>query len=368
MVTGFEVLGALSASYNFTKDIVAFFKAVYDAKTDIPTILLRFENDAKLLEHLTVFFDQNFLDSLDEDSLSHLLRIFSHILPVAQSASVKLQRYKRNRLWDRATWAIVGKDLQSSEEDIYDWIKRLQTCLALFPKSAKTAMLSKIVTDSTSASLMETLTAQQRMEDLVAKFREIGYRQSKSLEPDLQLPLELSDPIKLSSRARIQSVGGKEYLVEFKKIPATMANDLTITEEMKEEIVKLVSVFSAVQPTEMYLLKTKFFFELSPHLRQPTVPLVFCTTFLVNTPIQNASLISFERQMLMATASSSILSINVLSWLGKSRLSQSFCDIRSRMGSQRRTYLQRILGPFQRRSSPWPKGSRIHRDQFSHRF
>src|SRR5579859_883714 len=121
MVTGFEVIGAISASYSFTKDIVAFFKAVYDSKTDIPTILLRFENDAKLLEHLTVFFDQKILDNLDEDSLSHLLRVFSHILPVAQSVCVKLQRYKRNKLWDRATWAIVGKDLQSSEQDIYDW-------------------------------------------------------------------------------------------------------------------------------------------------------------------------------------------------------------------------------------------------------
>lgn len=272
MPTGFEVLGALSASYNFTKDIVAYFKAVHDAKTDIPNILLRFENDSKLLEHLTTFFSEAILESLDGDSLSHLQRVFSHILPIAQRVCVKLRRYERNKLWDRATWAIVGKDLQASEEDIYDWIMRLQTCLALFPKSAKTAMLSSMGTDSANAPLVETLTAQQRMEDLVAKFREIGSRQLKSLEPSLQLSTELSDTIKLSSPAQIQLVDSKEYIVEFKKLPASMANDPAIKEEMKGEMAKLVSVLSAVQPTDMFLLRTRFFFESSPRLGQPAVP------------------------------------------------------------------------------------------------
>lgn len=272
MPTGFEVLGAISASYNFTKDIVAYFKAAHDAKTDIPNILLRFENDAKLLEHLTTFFSEAILESLDDDSLNHPQRVFSHILPVAQSVCVKLRRYERNKLWDRATWAIVGKDLQVSEGDIYDWIKRLQTCLALFPKSTKTAMLSSMGNDSVNFTLMETLTAQQRMENLVAKFREIGYRQSKSLELDLQLSLQLSETIKLSPPAQIQLVDNKEYLVEFKKLPGSMANDPNIKEEMKEEMAKLVSVLSAVQPLDMFLLRTRFFFETSSHLRQPMVP------------------------------------------------------------------------------------------------
>lgn len=272
MPTGFELLSALEASYHFAKDIVAFLKAFHDAKSNIPNIMLRFENDAKLLEFLTEFFDDSILRTLDDDTISHLQRVFSHILPISQAVCVKLRKYERNKLWDRATWAVVGKDLQSSEEDIFNWIKRLQTSFALFPKPARTAILSSMESHSANASFLATLTAQQRMEDQIAKFRGIGYRQSKILEPSLQLSNELSESIKLSSQAEIQSLDNSSYLVEFKKLPGSIASDPTIRVEAKAEIEKLVSIFSAVQPTEMYLLETRFFFETSPRINQPTVP------------------------------------------------------------------------------------------------
>lgn len=110
------------------------------------------------------------------------------------------------------------------------------------------------------------------MEDQIAKFRGIGHRQTRFLEPSLQLSDELSDSIKLSSRAEIQSLDNRDYLVEFKKLPGSIANDPTIRDEAKAEVEKLVSIFSAVQPTEMYLLKTRFFFETSLRINQPTVP------------------------------------------------------------------------------------------------
>lgn len=83
MPTGFELLSALDASYHFVKDIVAFLKAFHDAKSNIPNIMLRFENDAKLLEFLTEFFDDYILRTLDDDTISHLQRVFSHILPIS---------------------------------------------------------------------------------------------------------------------------------------------------------------------------------------------------------------------------------------------------------------------------------------------
>lgn len=166
----------------------------------------------------------------------------------------------------------MGKDLQSSEESIFNWIKRLQTSFALFPKPARTAILSSMESHSANASFLATLTAQQRMEDQIAKFRGIGYRQSRILEPNLQLSTELSNSIKLSSQAEIQSLDNRDYLVEFKKLSGSIASDPTIRAEAKAEIEKLVSIFSAVQPTEMYLLETRFFFETSPRINQPTVP------------------------------------------------------------------------------------------------
>lgn len=272
MVTGFQVLGAISSAYTFTKDIVAFLKGVHDAKTAIPSIMLRFEDDALLLEHLATFFDESVLESLDVDSLNHLQRIFSHILPLAQDVSTRLHKYEGNNFWDRTKWAIVGGDLQLYEDQIYDWIKRLQICLVLFPTNAKTAMVSSLSAKSKTAVLIEAVTAQQRMESRISKFREIGYQQTKLLEPDLQLSTELSATIELSSQARMKTISGKQFLVEFKKLPAVSASDPSAKEEMEKEMVKLVSVLSAVRPTDMCLLKTKHFFATNPKLNQASAP------------------------------------------------------------------------------------------------
>jgi hypothetical protein len=272
MVTGFEVLGAISSSYSFTKDIVAFFKGVHDAKTAIPNIMLRFEDDALLLEHLAACIDESILKNLDLESLSHLQRVISHILPIAQDVSVRLHRYKTNNIWDRAKWAVVGKDLKSSEEDIYDWIKRLQTCFVLFPTKAKTDIVSALGPNSKNAILIEAVTAQQRMESRISKFREIGYQQTKDLDPDLQLSTELSSTIELSSQARISTISGRQLLVEFKKLAPALVHSESAKQEMEEEVVKLVSVLSVVRPTDMFLLRTKYFFATNPKLNQPSVP------------------------------------------------------------------------------------------------
>jgi len=272
MVTGFAVLGALSSSYSFTKDIVAFFKRVHDAKTAIPNIMLRFENDALLLEHLAISIDETMLEHLDIESLSHLQRVISHILPITQDVSVRLNRYKTNNLWDRSKWAVVGKDLKSSEEDINDWIKRLQTCFVLFPKKAKNDIVSALGRNSNNATLIEAVTAQQRMESRITKFREIGYQQTKDLDPSLQLSTELSSTIELSSQARMSTISGRQLLVEFKKLAPASVHSKSATKEMEEEVVKLVSVLSAVRPTDMFLLRTKYFFTTNPKLKQPSVP------------------------------------------------------------------------------------------------
>ena len=129
MPGGFVVLGAITASWGLFKDIVSFMKAVHNAKTAIPAILLRFENDSTLMAALATLFTEEVIDSLRDADVDHLQRVFDYLLPILQSISVRLRRYGRNNIWDKAKWAVVSKDLQSSEEDIYTWVQRLQNCL-----------------------------------------------------------------------------------------------------------------------------------------------------------------------------------------------------------------------------------------------
>jgi hypothetical protein len=119
MPGGLAVLGAIAASYGLAKDIFLFCKRLHDAKSEIPAILLRFENDANLLGHLEGFFTEAVLESLDDESLDHLQRVFSYLLPILQSVRTRLSKYEHNTFWDRTRWAIVGNDLKLPEENIY---------------------------------------------------------------------------------------------------------------------------------------------------------------------------------------------------------------------------------------------------------
>jgi hypothetical protein len=53
---------------------------------------------------------------------------------------------------------------------------------------------------------------------------------------------------------------GSSYILEFKRLPAAVANDPGPVAELEEEVVKLVSVFTGARPFDTFLLQpTKFF-------------------------------------------------------------------------------------------------------------
>jgi hypothetical protein len=99
MPTGFAVLGAISASWGFAKDIVSTCKRYHDSKTEIPAILLRLENDTILLGCLDKFFTEDILQTLDDESVDHLQRVFSYLLPILQSTPTRLLKYKSSTVW-----------------------------------------------------------------------------------------------------------------------------------------------------------------------------------------------------------------------------------------------------------------------------
>jgi hypothetical protein len=266
MPGGLAVLGAIAASYGLAKDIFLFCKRLHDAKSEIPAILLRFENDANLLGHLEGFFTEAVLESLDDESLDHLQRVFSYLLPILQSVRTRLSKYEHNTFWDRTRWAIVGNDLKLPEENIYGWIDRLQKCLVLFPNPVKSQLLLSV---GGSSALLGTAMAHQRMEQTITRFREIGRQQTSDLGADLRLSDTAFESLQPSSSGQVVMIRQRHYLVEWKRIPASDANDERIQGEAIEDIIKLVSVLSAVEPSKMFSMRAIKYFE---YPAEPTVP------------------------------------------------------------------------------------------------
>lgn len=265
-VTGFAVLGAISASWGFAKDIVTFCKRYHDAKTEIPEAFLQFENDTVLLGSLDKFFTEDALGTLDGESLDHLQRVFSYLLPILQSTHTRLLKYESDSKWDRMKWVAVGKDLKSAEHAMYEWVDRLQKFLVLLPNPTKGQLLNSV---GESSPLVRTAVAHQRMEERISNFQKLGYAPSEQLIGDLRLQGEIESKLQPASGGQLIVIESKKYLVEWKRLPANEANDEIIRQEAEQEIVKLVSVLSAINAAKMFSMRAIKYFVSSV---EQTVP------------------------------------------------------------------------------------------------
>lgn len=260
MPTGFAVVGAISASWGFMKGIVSYLKGIKGAKKEITDVLLRFENNFQLLSTLHQFFTEERLQHLDEDSLGHLTRVFSYLLPITQDAYAKVLKYDSISLGDKIKWATWGKDLKSSEKRVFQWIERLRTCFIWLPAQMKQQLL--VAEGAPSAlSQIRVVAVQQEMERKVARLRETETRQIKATNGNFKLPDEQARSIAMTSRTQIVEVNSVRRLVEYRRIPVSMAGDVAYQEETDSEAMKLVSLLSSVVPAEMFVLRTAFYFE-----------------------------------------------------------------------------------------------------------
>lgn len=262
MLTGFAVLGALTASWGLFKDIVSFLKAAHGGKTAIPAILLRFENDTVLLASLEGILTKEAVESLRDEDLEHLQHVFSYLLPKLQSVSVRLRRYGQNKIWDRTKWGVVGRDLESDEQDIFLWVQRLQTCLILLPQTMRKKFIRDLQ-DSTpvASSMIATMATQQSIEMKLAEFHRRGSKDARAAQdPQFRLTGVDIAALRPSSEVQVMAIHGSLYILEFKRLPAAVANDPAQVGELEEEVVKLVSVFTEARPFDTFLLRpTKFF-------------------------------------------------------------------------------------------------------------
>lgn len=327
MVASFAVLGAISASWGFAKDIVSFCKLYHDAKTEIPAILLRFENDTTLLGCLNKFLTEDVLENLDDESVDHLQRVFSYLLPILQSTQTRLWKYKSSSKWNQAKWIAVGEDLKSAEHALYEWVDRLQKCLVLLPNPTKDQLLTYV---GESSSLVGTAMAHQKMEETILKFQKLGHPGSKVLVEKLRLQEGFGNHFKPWSGGQLIAMNSKTYLVEWKRLPASDASNKAMRDEAEEEIGKLVSVLSAIDAAKMFSMRaTKYFVSQA----EPTVPfgIVYELPARFDAPVQLSQLLSMtddggnrilkhsldQRFELARQIASAILFIHSIGWVHK---------------------------------------------------
>jgi hypothetical protein len=267
MPSGFVVLGAISASWGLFKDIVSFLRHVYDGRSEIPAVLLRFENDCCLMAALEAFFTETVLRSLRDDDLDHLQRVFSYLLPKLQNVAVRLRRIGGAKIWDQAKWVAVGKSLKTAEADIYEWVQRLQYPLMLLPAPTKRSLLETVEGSSDQASKMISMVGTQfKIEARVADFHRAGKEVNAADVTKFKLvkgPVLSMVPAK---GPQIISRDGTEQVVEFKRITSSAANDPRVIDEVEKEVTKLTSLFSQVADDRAFLLRPMNFFrsELIP--------------------------------------------------------------------------------------------------------
>ena len=327
MVSSFAVLGAISASWGFAKDIVSFCKRYHDARAEIPAVLLRFENDTTLLGCLNKFLTEDVLENLDAESVNHLQRVFSYLLPILQSTQTRLLKYKSSGKWDKTKWIAVGEDLNSAEHAIYEWVDRLQKCLVLFPNPTKGRLLTYV---GESSSLVGTAMAHQRMEETILKFQKLGDSESEELTEELRLQNGFGNDFEPWSGGQLTAMSSKTYLVEWKRLPASDASNERMRHEAEQEIVKLVSVLSAIDAAKMFSMRAiKYFVSQA----EPTVPfgIVYELPARFNAPVQLSQLLNLiddrgnrilkhsldQRFELARQIASAILFIHSIGWVHK---------------------------------------------------
>jgi Protein tyrosine and serine/threonine kinase len=263
MPTGFAVLGAMTASWGLFKDIVTFLKTAHGGKTAILGILLRFENDTVLLASLEGALTVEAVGSLQHDDLEHLQHVFSYLLPRLQSVSARLRRYGKNTIWDKTKWGVVAKDLESDEEDIFLWVQRLQACLVLLPQTMRKKLMGELQNSTSIASpLITTMATQQSIELKLAEFQRLGAGQRQNAAQDPQFRVADAGIVRLapSTEVQVTTMLGSLYVLEFKRLPAAVANDPDHVTELQEEVVKLVTVFTEARPFDTFLLRPIKFF------------------------------------------------------------------------------------------------------------
>jgi hypothetical protein len=327
MPSGFAVLGAISASWGFAKDIVSICKRYHDSKTEIPAVLLRLENDTVLLGCLDKFFTEDVLQNLDDESVDHLQRVFSYLLPILQSTTTRLLKYKSNTTWDRTKWITVGDDLKSAESALYEWVDRLQKCLVLLPHPTKSQLLTYI---GQSSSLVGTAMAQQRMEERILEWQKLARSGTGDLGEDLLLQDGFGQDFEPWSGGRFSTIGSTKYLVEWKRLPASDSGVDRIRREAQQEIVKLVSVLSDIDAAKMFSLRAVKYFVSQV---EPTVPfgIVYELPTRFDTPVQLSKLLGTtddqgsrilqhsldQRFQLGRQIASAILFIHSIGWVHK---------------------------------------------------
>ncbi len=124
MVAEFGILGAVSASSGFTKEIYKYITKLKRAGEDIRDLDARFNNSELLLEHYCRSFQNNSTISRPEkNSICRPQSCKSG--PAWRSRPRIFVGFPQNGKTEKAIWAIPGTNISNAEKDVAAWISHL---------------------------------------------------------------------------------------------------------------------------------------------------------------------------------------------------------------------------------------------------
>jgi serine/threonine protein kinase len=168
------------------------------------------------------------------------------------------------------------------------------------------------------------------MEERILEYQKLALSETGNLDEGLLLRDGFAQDFEPWSGGRLSTIGSTKYLVEWKRLPASDSVVEKIRTEAQREIVKLVSVLSAIDAGKMFSLRAVKYFVSRI---EPTVPfgIVYELPTRFDTPVQLSKLLETmddrgnrilqhsldQRFQLGRQIASAILFIHSVGWVHK---------------------------------------------------
>lgn len=256
MVSGLEVLGAVSACSSLAQDIVSVVIKIANFKSDFNDIAIRFEDDANLLSGLLRTFESDDFD-LSEDDSEHLCRVFGHIDQRLRTVGTKLQKIQRQNFQGKINWALFRSSLEQAELDMHHWTQRLGTRFIMLSSESKASIISDLVIRRPAVTVMDLTDNLNRQVEM----QRVAHLSAASLDVDV---VDLSKRVSLPAESGQLRFGAKlddsiNLVIDLLRNPGRRGDYSPAW--VREEVGKLALVLRETKPRVMHIPHLKGFLQ-----------------------------------------------------------------------------------------------------------
>jgi hypothetical protein len=256
MVSGLEVLGAISACSSIAQDIVSIIIKIANFHSDFNDLAIRFEDEANLLADLARAFERDDFD-LSEDDNDHLCRVFGHIDQRLRKVGAKLQKIERQNFKGKINWALFQSSLEQAELDMHHWTQRLGTRFIMLSSESKAKILKDLVAKQLAgyaSELTDNLSRQVEMQ-------RVAHLSASSLNVDV---VDLSARVALPTNPEQLRFGARlddsiDVVIDLLRNPGGTSD--YSPSWVREEVGKLALVLCETKPQVMHIPFLKGFVE-----------------------------------------------------------------------------------------------------------